>query len=441
MSIYKDCDIRGIYQQEFDEKDAYLIGRAIGTQYVGKTLALGGDVRVSTPILKMNMLAGLLESGANVVDIGMVPTPVFYYALKQLNVAGGVTVTASHNPPEYNGFKLMFGELPITPAVIGSIEDLVVSKKFTQGKGVLTKKDVTDSYRAWIKSMFPPGKKMKVVLDCCNGATSALAPTVFEDQGYDVVPLYCEFDGRFPNRSPNPAIYSNLCDLCKRVMETGAAFGAAFDGDGDRVVFVDDQGKVVQSERAFVLFIDEYLREKPSSVVYDLKSSSVVRNTILKHGGEARMERSGHAFIKRNFLENNSALAGEISGHFFFGELGHDDGIYAALKMGQILRASEKTLSQMLSKIPHTLITPDIRVFCPYEMRDEWLERVRKIGENYEVTLIDGVRVQFEDGWLLVRKSVTEESITLRIEADNQAAMDRIKSMLAETLPEICTKL
>ena len=441
MSIYKDCDIRGIYQKEFDEQDAYQIGRAVGTQYTGKLLAVGGDVRLSTPILKQNLLKGLLESGANVIDIGMVPTPVFYYALHHLAVDGGITVTASHNPPQYNGFKLMFGELPMTPAAIDEIRQLVESGDFARGEGTLTRQNVTDQYRSWMQTVFPAGKKLKVVLDCCNGATGELAPAIFRDLGYEVVPLYCEFDGRFPNRSPNPAVYSNLADLCQKVKETGADLGAGFDGDGDRVVFVDDQGNVVQSERSFALFIDEYLKEKPSSVVYDLKSSSVVRNTVLKHGGEPRMERSGHAFIKRNFLENHSALAGEISGHFFFGELGYDDGIYAAARMGQILRSTGKTVSQLLSGVPQTLITPDIRVFCPYDLRDSWLEKIREMGSQYEVSCIDGVRVQFADGWLLVRKSVTEEGITIRIEADDRAAMDRIRELLVQTLPQTREKI
>ena len=440
MSIYKDCDIRGIYQKEFDERDAYQIGRAIGTDFCGKTLAIGGDVRVSTPILKQSIMDGLRESGANLIDIGMVPTPTFYYALKHLPVDGGIQVTASHNPAQYNGFKLMFGDRPVTPALIGAIEDRVRSGEFTEGCGSVTTHDITSEYFDWITSVFPKGK-CKVVLDCCNGATSEQAPKVFKALGYDVVELYCTFDGSFPNRDPNPAVYSHLGDLCAKVKETGADFGAAFDGDGDRMVFVDNRGETVQSERALVIFINEYLKDKPSSVVYDLKSSSVVRDAILARGGEPRMERSGHAFIKRNFLEHHSALAGEISGHFFFGELGYDDGLYAALKMGEILSKCGKSLSELLDEIPRTLITPDIRSFCPYDQRDSWLDRVREMGKDYEVSEIDGVRVQFPDGWLLVRKSVTEEGVTMRIEARDEAAMARIKALLAQTLPEVKDKL
>ena len=440
MSIYKDCDIRGIYGKEFDEAQAYLIGRAVGTQHTGQTLAVGGDVRLSTPVLKEKITAGLRESGADVIDIGMLPTPVFYYALKTLPVSGGVMVTASHNPAQYNGFKLMFGDEPVTTETITGIEDVVRAGRFAEGKGKIARQDVVTPYRAWITGALPKGH-IRVVLDCGNGTMSELAPAVMKELGYDVVPLFCSFDGSFPNRDPNPAVYSHLGALQEKTVSSGAAFGAAFDGDGDRVVFVDDLGRVAQSERALVVLIREYLKDKPSSVVYDLKSSSIVRDAVLALHGEPRMERSGHAFIKANFLKNHSALAGEISGHFFFGELGYDDGLYATAKMAEIIERSGKALSALVDEIKKTLITPDIRVFCPYAQRDGWLEKVREMGKEFEVSLIDGVRVDFPDGWLLVRKSVTEEGMTIRIEADNEAAMARIKGILVRTLPEVKEKV
>jgi phosphomannomutase/phosphoglucomutase len=299
---------------------------------------------------------------------------------------------------------------------------------------------VTDSYLERIVSAFGQGS-LRVVLDCGNGTMSEIAPAAFAKLGYDVKPLYCQFDGRFPNRDPNPAVYKNLRELQDEVVKTGAAFGAAFDGDGDRVVFVDDRGRVVQSERSLVVFIKEYLKSGPSSVVYDLKSSSVVRDAILEMGGKPVMERSGHAFIKRKFLEKRSKLAGEISGHFFFGELGYDDGLYASLRMAQIIGRSGKKLSEIVDLIPETLITPDIRVFCPYERQDEWLSLVEELGKDLEISRIDGVRVQFPDGWLLVRKSVTEEGVTIRCEAKNEEAMTWIKSLLTDTLPELKGKI
>lgn len=436
MSIYKDCDIRGIYSKEFDEKDAYDIGRAIGTIMKSKTLITGGDVRLSTPVLKERLIAGLRDSGANITDIGTVPTPAFYFSLKHLSADGGVMVTASHNPAKYNGFKLMFGDMPVTPEVINSIKECVEAGRFSVGNGSYEKIDTTPDYIEKMLSYFKPGK-LKVVLDCCNGAASQLAPALFKLSGYEVVPLYCEFDGSFPNHDPNPAAYENLAVLQSKVVETGADLGAAFDGDGDRVVFVDDMGRVVNSERSFVIFINEYLKAAPSSVVFDIKSSSVVRDAVLALDGKPILERSGHAFIKKTFLENHSALAGEISGHFFFGELGYDDGIYAALRMAEILCREGKKLSGIVDKIPKTLITPDIRIFCPYKERDGWLKRVNEAAEDYKVTLIDGIRVDFPYGWLLIRKSVTEEGVTLRIEAQDENSMQRIKGWITEILPEV----
>lgn len=436
MSIYKECDIRGIYGKEFDEATAYEIGRAIGTMSFGKTMAVGGDVRISTPVLKAQLIRGLLESGANVTDLGMVPTPAFYYALSHLPVFGGVTVTASHNPASYNGFKLMFGNMPTNPAEISEIERHVSDKDFTAGSGKLEFTDILPSYMKSLKDRFVHGN-IKVVIDAGNGAMSRLAPEIFEELGYEVVRLYCEFDGNFPNRAPNPAAYENLNALRKAVTDNKADLGMAFDGDGDRVVLVDNRGEVVKSEQSLVIFIGKYLKDKQASVVYDLKSSSVVKDKILEMGGIPLIERSGHAFIKRRFLDNNSVLAGEISGHFFFGELGYDDGLYASLVMSEIILGSGVTLSEMTDKIPHTLITPDIRVFCPYPERDGWLDRVRALGDKYDISEIDGVRVEFPFGWLLVRKSVTEEGMTIRMEARDDSALKEIKGILLKVLPEL----
>lgn len=435
MSIYKDCDIRGIYGVEFDEKNAWLIGRAVGTMMTGNRLVVGGDVRISTPVLKQSLINGLRESGAHIIDIGTVPTPVFYFSLKKLQADGGVMVTASHNPAKYNGFKLMLGDMPITPEIIKKIESMVNSGEFIQGSGNYQLTDVRQAYVEKMTACFKPGN-LKVVLDCGNGTVGDLAPLLFGELGYEVVPLYCEPDGSFPNRHPNPAIYENLTDLKNLVIASGADFGAAFDGDGDRVVFVDDRGRVVNSEHSFVVFIREYLKDKPSSVVYDIKSSSIVADTVRQLNGKPIIERSGHAFIKRSFLENNSALAGEISGHFFFGELGHDDGIYAALKMADILSHKKERLSDIVDGIPKTLITPDIRVHCPYDRQESWLTRVHEAAPEFQVSLIDGVRVEFNYGWLLIRKSVTEEGITLRIEARNEAAMKKIVEWILHVLPE-----
>ena len=440
MSIFKDCDIRGIYKKEFDEVTAYFIGRAIGSIMNGKNLAVGGDMRESTPILKTELIRGILESGANVTDLGMVSTPMFYFALKQYSHDGGVTVTASHNPPTYNGFKVALGKMPITPDDIAQIRYRVEARDFTVGKGSFSQLSPEGEYFKSLTGRFRRGK-IKIVIDCGNGAMSEVAPHVFEALGYDVVRLYCELDGRFPNRAPNPAENVNLKALCREVSLHKAGLGIAFDGDGDRVVFVDDVGNIITSEQSLIILMESSAPNSDFSIVYDQKSSSIVRDAVITKGGTPFMERSGHAFIKKRFLDNNSLLAGEISGHFFFRELGYDDGLYAALMMASILTEQEKKLSAIAKSIPRLPITPDMRVHCPYDRQDAWLEQIRMLAEQYEKVEIDGIRIEFPDGWLLARKSVTEEGMTFRIEAENAASLHRIKGLLCQALPEISSTI
>ena len=437
MSIYKDCDIRGIYEEEFNEQDIYEIGRAIGSVLTGKNVLICGDVRLSTPALKKELLNGLLKSGANVLNIGTEPTPVFYFAKGHLKADGGVMVTASHNPWQYNGLKISLGEQPIRVEDIEDIRRRVEQRDYTEGSGYYKQHNVEPEYIGFVHRHIKNGSK-KVVVDAGGGVTAKLAPHMFREFGYDVVELFCEFDGKFSDRDPNPAVYAHLHKLQDKVRETGADFGVAFDGDGDRVVFVDDKGETVTSERSLCIFMQSYMKDRKSSVVYDLKSSSIVKTTAEKLGSEAIMERSGHTFIKRNFLKNNSVLAGEISGHFFFGELGHDDGIYAALKMGEILSGSSKSMSELVAEIPVTVITPDIRIKWKYTEQDALLEAIKTaLQGKSELSYLDGVRAEFPHGWLLVRKSVTEEGVTLRIEADDAAALKEIVSTLLAGVPQL----
>jgi phosphomannomutase/phosphoglucomutase len=255
--------------------------------------------------------------------------------------------------------------------------------------------------------------------------------------GYTVTELFCEPDGAFPNRDPNPAEYKHLTALCEKVAEVQADFGVAFDGDGDRAVFVDNLGRAVANEKSLVLFIRHLLKNRPTPVVFDQKSSSVIRKAVLEMGGAPVPEKSGHAFIKRRFLELGAAVAGEVSGHFFFGELGYDDGLYAALMMAEMLCLSDKTLAELADGIVLPPITPDIRLFCPYSQQQDWLDRVEAIADTHpcKVVKLDGVRLEFEDGWALMRKSVTAEQITLRAEADTEARLQELLQMIADVLP------
>lgn len=437
MSIFKDCDIRGIYQEELDEKKAYRIGGAVGTLLEGRDIVVCGDVRTSTESLKKSFINGLYDTGAKVTDIGIAPTPAAYFAKSSdgLNAYGLAVVTASHNPAKYNGIKLMFGDDPIMPGTIKKIEELAVQEKFVLKKGSCKVADVMDAYRKHLHNLTAMNS-LKVTLDCGNGTNSLCAPEIFRSFGYQVDELYCRPDGTFPNRDPNPAVYSNLSEVCRQVCSSGSDFGAAFDGDGDRAVFIDDKGNVVQSEKAFVILING-IAKKDFSIVYDQKCSSIVRNEVVRLGGTPVMERSGHVFIKKTFLENGSELGGEISGHYFFKELGYDDAIYAALKMGEIIQHSGKRLSELADQIPTPCITPDIRISVPYEKQDGILIKIRDAYQEYPIDNLDGLRITLPEGWILVRKSVTEPALTLRIEAADQDGIRKVKECLNQTAPEL----
>lgn len=442
MSIFKDCDIRGIYPTEIDAEAAHRIGRALATLHPGARMCVGGDVRLSTPELKSAFIRGLRESGAAVEDIGVIPTPALYFALRHRPCDGGATVTASHNPPEYNGIKFMFGEIPVTRGDIDAVKAVCDSRAFADSPGSVTSRDILPEYLAFLKGRFAAKKPLKIVVDAGNGAMSRVAPRAFRASGYEVVELFCEPDGSFPNRDPNPAEYSHLGAVCAKVREVGADLGVAFDGDGDRAVFIDEKGRAVQNEKSLALFIRHLLKDGPTPVVYDQKSSSAVKRATLEMGGTPLPERSGHAFIKRRFLEVGAAIAGEVSGHFFFGELGYDDGLFAGLMMADILSEGERTLSRLADGIVCPPITPDLRLYCPYDRQAEWLGRIEALGieKGCEISRLDGVRLEFDGGWVLARKSVTAEQITLRVEAESAEMLNRILAEVAAALPEAARK-
>ena len=438
MSIFKDCDIRGVYPVEIDEAAAFRIGQALGALHTGARMAVGGDVRRSTPALKAAFIEGLTRCGVHVTDIGTVPTPALYWALANLDLDGGATVTASHNPPKYNGIKFMFGGEPVNRAIIDAVEAAYDAGRFPDVPGSVTCIDILPDYLASLKARFVAKKRLKVVVDAGNGAMSGIAPSAFRQSGYEVVELFCTPDGTFPNRDPNPAEYRHLGAVSAKVVETGADLGVAFDGDGDRAVFIDETGTPVQNERSLTLFIRHLLKDRPTPVVYDQKSSSAVKRATLAMGGTPVPERSGHSFIKRRFLALGAAVAGEVSGHFFFGELGYDDGLFAALMMADIVAGSGRTFSALTADIVCPPITPDLRVHCPYAEQDDWLRRIERLSDHVpcEVSRLDGVRLDLPDGWLLVRKSVTAEQITLRAEADTPERLREILEMAASVLPE-----
>ncbi|MHC5033825.1 MAG: phosphomannomutase/phosphoglucomutase, partial [Planctomycetota bacterium] len=409
MSIFKACDIRGVYPDELDEPVAEAIGQAIGTELVGGDCVLAGDLRSSTPALKDAACHGLVRAGTRVIDIGTAPTPVAYWAKRRLNARGLLIVTASHNPPEYNGMKLMVGDMPVTPEDIEAVRSRVESGKRArgQGQGRVEIREVRKEYLDWLAERFAGvGKGLKVLVDAGNGSASEWAPAAFRTAGCEVEELFCEPDGRFPDRSPNPSRAEAVTAASTRVREVGADFAICFDGDADRAVFLDERGGFVGGEEALILFARDVLCQEPGApIVYDLKSARIVPREIERAGGRAVMERSGYAFIKRRLIEEDAPLGGEASGHFFFRELQGDDGLYAALRMATLLAASGRSLSDLRATIPPYFITEDIRIPC--DNAERMVQRLAEQFAEHPQDHTDGVRVEFEGGWALCRPSVT----------------------------------
>ncbi|MDD4601215.1 Phosphomannomutase/phosphoglucomutase [bioreactor metagenome] len=434
MGIFHACDIRGIAETDLSNDIAHKIGLAVGTKLTGQKVVVGGDVRLSTPRLKKIMVEALAASGCQVIDIGTVATPLFYYAQKLTGATGGVMVTASHNPAAYNGFKLVLGSQPVTDGDIAEIKRLVEADAQVSADGSVTTVDIVSSYITNTAAKARYGR-LKVVLDAGHGATSEFAPVLFRALGYEVIELYCTPDGTFPHRPPNPALAENLTDLGIKVRETGAAIGVAFDGDGDRVGFVDENGRPIDNDDIIVLIARYYLEKQAGAIIYDAKCSMVVPEEITKAGGRPVMARAGHTFSKAAFMRENALFAGEISGHFFFTELGYDDGMFAGLKVCEFV-AEHGSLAKLVDVIPNYYLTPDIRVPYPGDDKDIVLAGLAERLSDYQPNLIDGVRIEFDDGWAMIRSSVTEPLFTLRFEAKTKARLNKIAEILISALPD-----
>ncbi|WP_346354006.1 phosphomannomutase/phosphoglucomutase [Azotosporobacter soli] len=433
--VFKACDIRGVAGEELTAELAYRIGRAIGVKLAGRKVVVGGDIRLSTPWLKAELIKALLESGCQVTDVGILATPVFYYALRKTGADGGVMVTASHNPGKYNGFKMVFGNMPVSEEDVAEIGRLVEENARVDGTGTLTELALIEDYLRDTSALAADGKGMKVVVDAGNGATALIAPKLFRAAGYEVVELYCEPDGHFPNRPPNPALAENLADLGRAVRQSGAQLGVAFDGDGDRVGFVDENGRPIDNDDIIVLLARAFLEHEPGTIIYDAKCSMVAAEEIVKAGGKAVMARAGHTFSKAAFLRERALFAGEISGHFFFRELNYDDGMYAGLQICQFV-AEHGSLAELVDAIPNYLLTPDIRVKYVKPDKEEVLEQIALALAAYQPNRIDGVRIDFADGWGMIRASVTEPLFTLRFEAKTRQRLDEIIELLLAALPD-----
>lgn len=448
MTIFRAYDIRGVFGKDLNEEISENIGKAFATYVGGGRIAVGRDCRLSSPSLHASIIRGVSYSGCDVVDIGMVPTPLLYFSTHHYRMSGGIMVTGSHNPPEYNGFKLCKGTSTLFGEEIQQLSRIIDSRKYLVGSGKVTRKRVEEDYINFVSERIKIRRRLKVVVDAGNGTAGGVSVKLFRRLGCDVVPLYCEPDGRFPNHHPDPTIDAALSDLIVKVNEEKADLGVAYDGDGDRSGFVDDSGKILRGDQALALFSREVLERNPKAkIILEVKCSQAAIDDIKAHGGIPIMYRTGHSFIKKKMREENALIAGEMSGHFFFADnyYGYDDAIFASLRMVELLSKSNSRLSEMVSTIPRYESTPEIRVPCSDDLKFKIVDEITKkfIG-SYEVITVDGARIQFSDGWGLVRASNTEPALILRFEAKTESRLSEIKSMIEAELkkyPKLAERL
>ena len=434
--IFREYDIRGEVKADFPNHIVELLGRGYGT-YVSKLgakkVALSGDVRLTTPELKQSFKKGLLATGLDVIDIGIIPSPVNYYSMFKLDIDGAVQITGSHNPPEFNGFKLSLFKKAVYGEAIQDIRKIIEREDFVQGKGNSTEYDILPDYKAMILDKIKIEKSMKVVIDCGNAAACVNAPEIFNLLGINLSELYCTVDGNFPNHHPDPTVKENLADLIT-LMKTGKYdVGIAFDGDADRIGVVDETGEIIWADQLMALFLPEIV-EKGDEILFDVKCSQALEEMIVKYGGTPVMWKTGHSLIKQRMAELNCKFGGEMSGHIFFADdfFGFDDALYVAARLVQLLSRTDKSLSELKVILPKYYSTPEMRMACE---SDEEKFRIAKVAEeyfkaNYDCSTVDGVRIKFGDGWGLVRSSNTQPVIVCRFEANTQKRMEEIKDLV-----------
>jgi phosphomannomutase/phosphoglucomutase len=446
-TIFREYDIRGVAGADFDADFARGLGRAVGTRVRGLhpersvTMSVGRDCRLTSDEYAEAMIRGLRETGVDVFDIGMVPTPLLYFSLFELPVDGGIEVTASHNASEYNGFKVCIGRESAYGDAIASLRADIERADFAAGEGRVEKRDVVGPYLTFCEKQFGVlPRRLRVVVDAGNGAASRIAPAVIERLGCEVVPLYCEPDGRFPNHHPDPTLPENLADVIRNVAERRADVGLAFDGDGDRLGVVGPDGRILWGDEILVVFAREILARKPGAVVIsEVKCSQRLFDDVAKHGGRPIMWKAGHSLIKAKMKETGAEVGGEMSGHMFFSDrfFGYDDAVYAAARLLEILARTGRSLTELLADLPPAHTTPELRVDCPDAVKFRVVERVReRLRESYPVNDVDGVRAQFADGWGLVRASNTQPALVLRFEAVSAAKRDEYRGIVERIVEE-----
>jgi len=441
-TIFREYDIRGVADSELLSPDVEQLGLGLGTYMLrhsgGRKINVGRDCRLSSTRLRDALVKGLLASGCDVTDIGTVPTPVLYFSAQHLNANGGIMITGSHNPPEYNGFKSVCGTGTIHGEAIQEVRRIIERQDFERGSGQLATIDAVTPYVDEIASQFRFDRRIKVVADAGNGTAGPVMHRIFEKLNVDATELFFEMDGHFPNHHPDPTVPANLAHLIEKVRETRAELGIAFDGDSDRIGAVDEKGDVIYGDMLLLVYAREILTRKPGATfIGEVKCSQVMYDQIAKLGGKGIMYKTGHSLIKAKMKEEHAELAGEMSGHMFFADRyrGYDDALYSACRLIEIVAKSGRPLSAQLAGLPKMVSTPEIRVDCPDEVKFDLVQRVAAhFKKTHKTVDIDGVRVIFPEGWGLLRASNTQPVLVMRFEAANEHLLKQYQSEVEQVL-------
>jgi len=445
--IFRANDIRGVAYEDLTKEVVIKLGKSLGSEALErgvKDFVIGRDGRLSSPDIYEWLSGGVLSTGCNVINIGIVTSPMFYHSTFVLESASGVVITGSHNPGEYNGFKVVFNNQSTSSEEIVSLKKRILNNDFKTGEGLCRDEDIKESYINEIISSVKLNKQLNISIDCGNGSAGMIAKEVYERLGCDVRELYGDLDGQFPNHHPDPSKVENMIDLIKDVEENQSCVGLAFDGDADRLGVVSPKGEVIYPDRQMILFANQVINESPAAkIVFDVKCSKLLPDEILKLGGEPLICKTGHTFIKQKIRETNAQLGGEMSGHIFFNDRwkGFDDGIYAGARMLEII-ATDDT-SDIFSELPNMVSTPEINVPASDEGKFFLVEEFIKKTDfsNAKIIDIDGIRVEYEKGWGLLRASNTSPVLVLRFEAETEEDLNNIKTIFYENLKCIDPKI
>ena len=442
-AIFREYDIRGIAGESITEETVERIGKAYGTMIAaggGVEVSVGYDCRKSSPAFRDALCEGITSTGVGVVDIGMVTTPIVYFSTFTSGVDGGVMVTASHNPSQYNGLKMCVGQNSLFGEGIQEIRKSVEKGKFRTGKGKKRQSDIIDRYLEFLENNLHIEPGIRVAADGGNGTAGVACPQILRRFSCETHELYMDPDGDFPNHHPDPTVEENLSDIKKKVVEAGLDVGLAFDGDADRIGIVDEQGNSMSGDMLLLVYSLDLLETNPgATIIGDVKCSGNLFSKIREAGGNPIMWKTGHSVIKDKMKKEGAELGGEMSGHIFFKHrfFGYDDALYAGLRFLEILSKTGKKASELLTGLPKTFATPEIRIDCPDEVKFQVTETVKKkLGEQNEVVDIDGVRVEYPDGWGLLRASNTQPALVLRFEAQTESRLAEIRGTVEKTLKE-----